>query len=229
MTRPSVPLPPADTLDRLGLAPAGARIVRFFLLRPGASLRARELQRVLGLGGASIQRELSRLLELGALERVEEPDGRVLYRAREASSIWKGLRMLAATSTDPGPLMRDALVDLRGITAAFVHGSCARGTQRADSDVDLLVVEGSNADRSALLERLSEAALLMGREVNAIRYSPVELGERLGDPDHPGHAFLRRVLAEPKRWLLGSPDTLLPLALAVGIQRDEWKEGIVPA
>ena len=195
----------------LGLAPSAARILRYFVLRPGARPHARELQRLLRLGGSSLQRELARLEQIGALERVQ--DGRrVRYQAAEGSPVWKAVRLLVGASTDPTPLVEDALVDVPGVLAAFVFGSAARGTQRADSDVDLFVVEDSAVDRRKLLSQIAEAGLLLGREVNAVRYTLQGLGERLGNPSHPASRFIHETLAGPKRWVAGGPSEIVRLA-----------------
>jgi predicted nucleotidyltransferase len=197
----------------LGLAPASARILRYFAVRPDARPHARELQRVLSLGGGSLQRELARLESLGAIERV--PDGRrVRYRTVDGSPIWRAIRILEGASADPVPLIEDALVDVHGIQAAFVFGSVAAGTQRPDSDIDLFVVEDPTIDRRKLLTQLSEVALIAGREVNAVRYSLHDLGERLGDPSHPAYRFVRDALAGAKRWVAGEPGVVAPVTAA---------------
>lgn len=65
----------ADPLQLLGIAPSSGRILRYFALRPEAQPHARQLQRVLAIGGASAQRDLERLVTLGALAR--STDGRL--------------------------------------------------------------------------------------------------------------------------------------------------------
>jgi predicted nucleotidyltransferase len=205
-----------DALGLLGIAPAAARILRYFLIRQGAEPHARELQRVLRLGGASLQRELERLLALGALER--RRDGRrVHYRAVAESPVWRALSILEAASADPTELLRNALTDVPGVLAAFVFGSTASGTQRTDSDIDLFVVEDAGVDRRKLMAQLAAVELLVGREVDAVRYTPQALGERLGDREHPAFAFVREVLLGPKRWVSGAAAVLTPLAAVAGV------------
>jgi predicted nucleotidyltransferase/DNA-binding transcriptional ArsR family regulator len=205
-----------DALQLLGLAPSAARILRYYVLRPHALPHARELQRLLRLGGSSLQRELARLGQLGALTRVE--DGRrVRYQAAAGSPVWKAVRLLEGASTDPVPLVEGALVDVPGVRAAFVFGSTARGTHQADSDVDVFVIEGSNANPRRMLTQLSEAGLLLGREVNAVRYTPESLAERLSDASHPAFRFVRDALMGPKRWVAGDPAEVAAVAEAARI------------
>jgi predicted nucleotidyltransferase len=209
-----------DALELLGIPTAEARLIRYFLVRPGIRPHLREIQRALGLGGASVQRALGRLEELGALERVEE-GGRTLYAADSRGSVWKALRLLESETRDPTPLMREALIDVPGIAAAFVFGSMATGQIHDESDIDLLVVEHPSLDPRELNRRTAEAGILLGRQVNTVRYTPEGLAQRLGNKSHPAWGFVHEVLRAPKKWVAGAADALVPLATASGISRDE--------
>lgn len=205
-----------DALDRLGIAPAGARILRYFLVRPGARPYARELQRGLGLGGRSLQREMERMVDLGVLERLRE--GRLVrYAVVEDSRVWEAIRILAGDSADPTTLLRAALADVSGIQTAFVFGSTADGTQREDSDIDILVLEDPAVDRTKMLRQIGEVELLLRREVNAVCYTPQALAQRLGDRQHPAWTFVRNVITGPRRMLVGSLATVVALATAAGL------------
>ncbi len=207
-----------DPLHILGISPAAARIIRYFLIRPDARPHGRELQRMLGLGGASLQRELDRMVQLGALQR--EVDGRrTHYRVVDEAPLWRAMRIFESTSQDPVPLLREALADVPGLLGAFVFGSTASGLHRDDSDIDVFVVEEpTTADPKTLLRRLAAVGLLVGREVNPVRYTPLALAHRLGDPSHPARAFVRQVLDGPKRWIAGHASALAPITAASGLR-----------
>jgi predicted nucleotidyltransferase len=209
-----------DAFNLLGMPSAEARLIRYFLIRPGARPHLREIQRVLDLGGASVQRALERLVELGALERTEE-NGRAVYAVVSRATVWRALRLLESATRDPTPLLREALIDVPGIEAAFVFGSMATGDFHEESDVDVLVVEHASLDRRKLNHRTAETGLLLGRQVNIVRYTPEALAERLGNPSHPAWGFVHEVLRSPKKWIAGAEDALVPLATAAGISRDE--------
>jgi predicted nucleotidyltransferase len=209
-----------DPLDILGIAPAAARIIRYFLVRPEARPHGRQLQRLLGLGGASLQRELGRLVRLRAL--AEEKQGRrIHYVVTDETPFWRAMGIIESAAEDPAPLLRDALADVPGIEAAFVFGSAAAGQQRDDSDIDVLVVDSAVCDTKMLLRRLAGVGVLLGREVNPVRYSSGSLAERLGDPSHPARAFVRQVLSGPKAWVAGSASSIEPIAVAAGLDRDQ--------
>jgi predicted nucleotidyltransferase len=86
----------------------------------------------------------------------------------------------------------------RGIRAAFVYGSIAKGDDTAASDIDLMVISDrlTYADLFAALER---ASTQLGRKVAPTIYSSKELAKRVKQDN----AFVARVLAQPKLWLIG--------------------------
>jgi predicted nucleotidyltransferase len=212
----------ATLLDALGVSASAERTVRYFATHPTSRPYVRELQRMLRAGGASAQRDLDRLTDIGALRRVEE--GRLVRYAPELGSrFWRGIRLLISDPNDPASLLRDALCDVEGLQAAFVFGSSARGQARPDSDVDVFVVEDADVDRKALHRQLAEVAMLLDREVNPTRYTIEKLAERLGNRALPGARFVREVLTGPKEWVAGKPEALASVVLAAGIPFDRVK------
>jgi len=231
MSRTSSPLAaarraarPRDTLQVLGIAPSATRILRYFALRPAARPHLRLLQRVLGLGGASVLRDLERLVTIGVLER-DEDGRRVHYQVATTSELWTALRLLIGASSDPTELVRDALCDVGGLQAAFVFGSTARVTREKDSDVDVFIVEDTTVDNRALLRQLAEVGMLLRCEVNVVRYNLLTLAERLANPEHAAAYFVHEVLTGPKRWVAGSETALVPLATVAGVRISEGASG----
>lgn len=213
-----------DCLDILGVSPAAARLIRYFLIRPNARPHLRAIQRQLGLGGASVQRELDRLVLLGALLREQEARA-IQYRVADQSPVWTAMRLLESAAVDPVPLLRDALVDVSGVTTALLFGSMAAGRGQAHSDIDVFVLEEAQAvEKARLYRNLAEVGLILGREVNVVRYTASALAGRLGDSTQAGWGFVRQVLTAPKKLLAGSKEPLELLASAAGINGDalDW-------
>jgi predicted nucleotidyltransferase len=192
----------ADLLSSVLASGALARLVIHFAVRPDERPHARALQRHTGLTPRSLQIELARLERLGVVERRAEGH-RVAYALNERSPRWRALRQLIPQLADPVDVLRDALSDMPGIDAAFVFGSFARGDVREDSDVDVFVLGGEVAE-DLLARRTLDAGVLLGREVNVVQLSRDELRRRM----QTGSGFLGRVLAAPKRWLVGDEATL---------------------
>ena len=206
----------ADDINLFGASPARAQILRFFLLRPDAAPHVRDIQRLLKLGSRSVQRELARLVELGAIERIED-EGVVRHRARPEAAVWDAVRALVRQSRDPVPCVHSALIDVDGIECAFVFGSVAAGTHREESDIDIFLIEEPGLDKRVLFERLSELSLVLKRDVSPVRYTGKELKRRLVDPRGAGVSFLRASLMGPKRVVRGSEAVLeTAISMAAG-------------
>jgi uncharacterized protein len=180
---------------------AMARLVVLFAVHPGGRFHVRELIRRTGLSSASLQHELRRLAEIGALVR-EDEGGRTFHRADDEHPAWRAWMLLMRSGARPTNVLREALVDAAGIDMAFVFGSWARGDARPDSDVDVLLV-GSDEARAGAGRLLAEAELLIGRPLDVIGYDPDDFATRA-----ESSTFLRAILREPRIWLRGGPGAL---------------------
>ncbi|MBB4636278.1 nucleotidyltransferase domain-containing protein [Longimicrobium terrae] len=179
-----------------------ARLVIFFFVHPGERLHIRELMRRTGLPSASVQAELRRLTAIGALARTDEP-GRSLYTANDAHPSWRAWAILIQACAAPSDVIREALAGLPEITCAFIFGSTARGTAAPESDVDVFIVAEQPA-RAATERVLAEVPILIGREIDVIGYDAEELSARL----ESGNAFVEDVLAAPRIWIRGGPQSI---------------------
>lgn len=182
---------------------AMARLVIFFAVHPGSRYHVRELGRLTELSSASLQHELRRLTQIGALRR-EDEDTRAYYQADESHPVWRAWFLLLRASAHPVDIVREALVDASGLEGAFVFGSSVRGDPRPDSDIDVFLI-GSEQARTDAGYRLVEAELLVGRDVDVIGYDKDQLAARI-QSDNP---FVRRVISEPREWVRGGPDLLI--------------------
>jgi predicted nucleotidyltransferase len=179
---------------------AMARLVIFFAVHPGARYHVRELSRLTGLSSASLQHELKRMAQIGALVR-EDEGPRTYYRADESHRSWYAWMVLLRASARPTDVLREALVDAPDLQGAFVFGSTARGDTRPNSDVDVFLIGSRQAQTEAGL-RLGEAEFLIGREVDVVGYDTEQLTARM----RSDNGFIRRVLSEPQEWVRGSMD-----------------------
>ena len=206
MSRRAVRISDRGGLGELLASPALARLVLHFALHGDEPEHVRALQRHSGLSMSSLNRELRRLEQRGLVERLQE-GGRVLYRAVASHSGWKALRQVIREFADPAEVVEEAIARVDGIEVAFVFGSFARGDAREDSDVDVLVL-GDDATASQLGRHAAEASVLLGRPVEIRSYTREKLQRQMA----AGNAVLRRILAGPKRWIVGD-DALLGAAV----------------
>lgn len=179
-----------------------ARLLLHFALHGDEPRHVRALQRRSGLSMSSLNRELHRLEARGLIERMER-GSRVSYRATQAQPRWKTLREFIRAFADPAEVVEEALASIEGIEAAFVYGSFARGDAREDSDVDVLVV-GSAEAQARVGREAAEASVLLGRPVEVRAYTREKLDRQL----RAGSPVLGRILAGPKRWIIGDEQEL---------------------
>lgn len=188
-----------DGLASVTASPALARLLLHFAVAPDAPVHLRALQRHLGLGSRSVQRELKRLVEWGVLRR-DEADGRAEFRVDPEHPKWHALFTLVRTFAEPTEVVREALSHVPGVEAAFVFGSAARGDAHVGSDVDVFVL-GEEIPPADLGRASFAAEVVLGREIDMKRYTRDHLRRAM---DRGDAAFLREALGGPKRWIVGS-------------------------
>ena len=179
------------------------RVLAVLFANPARSFYANEIIGMADSGSGAVQRELARLEESG-LVSVTRVGRQKHYQANAASPVFEELRALALKTFALTDVLRSALAPLaKGIRAAFVYGSIAKGEDTAASDIDLMVIadELSYADLFAAVE---DASARLGRKVAPTIYSSKELAERLKQDN----VFVTRVLAQPKLWLIGDDRAL---------------------
>ena len=194
--------------QRTGLAAAlfsgtRQRLLGLLFGQPSRSFYATELIGLAGSGSGAVQRELANLAQSG-LVTVRAVGNQKHYQANAASPIYAELCGIAQKTVGLAEPLRDALAPLaRQIRAAFVYGSVAKRTDTAASDIDLMMLsdEVSYADSFAALEAASGK---LGRKVNPTILTRKEFTRRVKTQE----AFLTRVLAQPKVWILGGDDDL---------------------
>jgi len=174
---------------------------------PHRSFYASEIMRLAGSGIGAVHRELA-ALESSGLILGSRVGNQKHYRANPASPIFEELRGIVLKTFGAAGVLREALAPLAPkISAAFIYGSIAKGSDTAASDVDLMVIS-DDVSYSALLELAEKAERRLGRKVNPTVYTLAELHRRLKD----GSTFVNRVIAQPKIFVIGSEDALRPAA-----------------
>jgi predicted nucleotidyltransferase len=169
-----------------------ARLVRYFAVNPESAPHVRALERITGLSPASLKNELDRLLILELLLRRNDGN-RVRYCVNDENPLWAQFRALVRQLSTPADVLPYALAEVDGVEGAFIFGSFARGSEREESDVDVMVL-GDQIDAPSLSQHVIEASVLLGREVNVVQATPAEF--------RSGNKFYRNVAREPKQWLV---------------------------
>ena len=179
------------------------RVLGLLFGQPERSFYAAELMTLVRGGSGAVQRELARLAQ-SELVAVRVVGRQKHYQANPKSPIFAELCAIAQKTMGLAEPLRAALAPLASrIRAAFVYGSVAKREDTAGSDVDLMLVSDdlSYPELFVALEALSQQ---LGRPVNPTLYTPQELAHRVTR----GDSFIKRVLDQPKIWLIGGDDAL---------------------
>jgi predicted nucleotidyltransferase len=175
------------------------RVLAVLFGAPDRSFYLNEIVRLSGAGNGAVHRELSRLLACGIVT-AGLIGNQKHFQANRASPIFEELLGIVTKTFGLVDVLRARLATLAGaIQVAFVYGSMAKGTDKAASDIDLLVVsdEVSYPDVLAALDTLHSP---VGREVNPSIYRRVEFEKKASEEG----GFLSRVLEGPKLFLIGA-------------------------
>ncbi len=207
---PKMGIQPSNTAETHRTSVAGAlfsgtqqRVLGLLFGQPDRSFYATELITLAGVGSGAVQRELARLAQSG-LVTVKPVGNQKHYQANPDSPIYEELCSLVRKTVGMAEPLRAALAPLAAhIKVAFVYGSIAKQQDTARSDIDLLLVSDTLTYGDTILA-LQELGAQLGREVNPNIFTPQDFAKRLRE----GGAFVSRVMAQPKVWLIGGPDDL---------------------
>lgn len=202
-----------ETRARYGSAPRGTslagalfsgtqqRVLGLLFGQPGRSFFATELIGLARSGSGAVQRELQRLAESG-LVTVTRVGNQKHYQANPEAPIFEELRGIASKTLGPADALRKALSPLAGrVRAAWVYGSIAKGTDRAQSDIDVLVV-ADDLTLEEIYKALHPAETRLGRRISPTLYTAKEF-ERRRTAKNP---FLAKVLSGERIRLIGNED-----------------------
>ena len=177
------------------------RVLALLFGQPHRSFYVNEIMALADSGRGAVQREL-KSLEQSGLVTVSRLGNQKHYQANRVSPLFTELCGIVRKTVGLTDTLRDALAPLEErLRLALVYGSTAAGSERAESDVDVMLVS-DDLMLEAVLSALAPVEQVIGRSVNPTLYTSAEFETRLKDEN----AFLMRVLEEPYLLLVGSLD-----------------------
>lgn len=178
------------------------RALAQLLLHPESSYHVRELARLTGTTPGTLHKELSRLAEVGLLQR-EKQGNQVRYQANRQCPVFAELAGLFRKTSGLVDVLADALHPLQPAPElALVFGSLARGDENARSDVDLLLI--ADCGFGDAIKALHPAQAILQREINPVLYTAAEFARRIAAKD----GFVQNILANPKLFVIGTANDL---------------------
>lgn len=169
--------------------------------QPERSYSLSELIRLIGAGSGAVQREVQRLGDSGLLI-VDSVGRQKWFQANPHSPIFEELCAIARKILGPEIVIQEALDTLDDrLKLAVLFGSVAKTTDRADSDIDLLLV-AEDVTLEEVFSALAPAEKALGRPINPTLYTPAEFDQRR----QMSNPFVASVLANRHIVLTGDLD-----------------------
>jgi predicted nucleotidyltransferase len=184
-------------------SPVQQRVLALLFGQPGRSFRSTEVIALADSGTGAVHRQLIRLAESG-LVTVTRVGNQKHYQANRDSPVFAELHGLVIKTIGLADPLKEALTPFREhIHTAFVYGSIAKRTDKAQSDIDLMVISDDLA-YADLYSALQEAEATLQRPVHASLMTAAEWKRKLAE----GNPFVTKVQAQPKIPLIGSANDL---------------------
>lgn len=173
---------------------------------PDRSFYTNEIIKLTNSGTGAIQRELQRLSEVN-LVTVTWQGNQKLYQANPHSYLFSDLRNIVLKTFGLADVLMESLKPISSsILYAFIYGSIAKHEDKANSDIDIMLI-GDDVSYADIYPLLEKAQIRLGRQINPTYYGTKEWCHKLKS----GNNFISQVLKYPKIFLIGSENELLSL------------------
>ena len=163
------------------------------------ALHVREIERRSGFTIGTIQTEMKKLYRLDLVSKRRDGN-RLYYSANQQHPVFSEIQALVVKTVGLLDVLKDALDRQKEIRVAFVFGSLAGGSEKAGSDIDLMVI--GDIELRSLTRLLHGLTEKLGREINPYVLTTEEFGHRKSENEH----FLNKVLKDSKLFIIGDDD-----------------------
>lgn len=153
------------------------RVLGYVFTHKDEKYYVRELAAMVGEDPGNLSRELRRLEKEGIF--VSAVKGREKFYSLDPKyPLFEELGKIVFKTVGVEGSLRGLIEGFAGVKMAFIHGSYARGGEKAGSDIDLVIVvtKDFNEDRFVSLVRGLERKL--SREINYTSYRESEFSEK---------------------------------------------------
>ena len=168
---------PAGGVANALFAATQLKVLQLLFLHPERSFFASELIALAASGSGAVQRELARLVESGLVS--QRLIGRQRhYQANRTSPIFEELSgIILKIAGIPDRLRADLQLLIDRIHFAILYGSMAKGTAKAGSDIDVLIV-GDGIKLEELYSAFESTETALKRKIHPTLYSRDEFRRR---------------------------------------------------
>lgn len=201
-------IPDMGTISPAGIADAlfpavRRRVLGLLFGATDQDFSTNDLIRLAGSGTGAVHRELTDLAAVGLIT-VSPVGNQRRYRANRDSPVFWELRGLLVKTTGLVDPVRNALSPYRDrIVAAFIHGPVAKGSDKAGSEIDLVLLGDDLAD-AEIRHALNAAEKALARPIVSKVVSPADWRRKLAKKK----GFAAKVAHQPRLFVIGSEHDL---------------------
>ena len=188
-------------LQKLFSSRARVEILSAFLMNPEKERYVREVARITGEDYKNVSRELRNLQEIGLLSSRNEGNLK-FFGINKGFVVYEELKSIFMKTKGVVGVLKEAISREKDIDYALLYGSFAMGTERPESDIDVMVIGGVSLE--AVLALLRGPEELLNREINVSLYDLQEIQNRVKNND----PFITEVLGGSKIMLVGEENEL---------------------
>ena len=182
------------------------QLLRLLFGQPEKSFYSKEIVDKAGIGTGTVLRELEKLSTAG-LVTVKKIGNQKHYQANPSSPVFDELKGIVRKTFGLADPLHLVLEQFKNKTkVAFIYGSVAKGSDTAESDIDLMLIS-DQLTYPDLLVSFSELETQLGRQLNPTIYTVEEFRSKM----IAENSFVARVIEQPKIFLIGSKDDLPPV------------------
>jgi len=173
-----------------------------YFTNPNKKYYLRELERILNFSVGNIRRELIKLKSTGLF--LSENKGNLLYYyLNQSYPLFNELKSIVFKTSGVPKMLQNILEKINGISQALIYGSFAKGEEKEDSDIDLLII--GKVDEDKLIEGIDKVERKLQREVNYAIYGKEDFKKK----KEGGNPFILDILKEKKIFLIGDKERML--------------------
>jgi len=176
-------------------------LFKLYFTNPDSEFYLRELERMFSIPVSMVRKELLRLEKEGIF--LSHKKGNLTYYyVNKAYPLFGEFKSIVFKTIGAQGLLEEALRKIKGIEAAFIYGSYAKGSEKALSDIDLCIIGSINED--ILVRRINELEKSLKREINYTLYTKNEFTQKKRNKD----SFISDLISSQKIILIGEKDGL---------------------
>jgi predicted nucleotidyltransferase len=150
------------------------KLLLYFFTNPDREHYVREIAGILRVDPTNLSRELRRL-EMEGIFRSETSGHQKYFSLNREFALYQELKSAISKTIGVPAALKNVLGSISGISRAFIFGSYAKGTQNAQSDIDVcLIIKGRGFSEAPLLDGIKKLEAELGREISYVYFTEPE-------------------------------------------------------